>query len=219
MKIIRTDSSYRLADASKTPLSPATDSSLTAAETLLVFPPDKLLHTPELVSLMGLRGGLLTGVSRALSMWLPLLPLYPALRTGSATSVVVGRGRQGTCLLCIICCCNCSCCWYCCCCGCGGCCWWVIAAGMGVGEGECVGGTMPPRIPTHVGFPPSVIGSCITGELGLTESSLRRACKLLWSSWPFCRDGWACGTGWCRCWRSICCSYEGGGNESKGTGS
>jgi hypothetical protein len=47
-----------LTEASNTPLSPATDSSLTAADTHLVFPPDKLLHTPELVSLIGLNGGL-----------------------------------------------------------------------------------------------------------------------------------------------------------------
>ncbi len=49
---------------SKTPLSPATDSSLTAALTLRVLTPDRVLQTPELDSLIGLKGGLLSGVSR-----------------------------------------------------------------------------------------------------------------------------------------------------------
>lgn len=62
-------------EASNTPLSPATDSSLTAADTLLVLPPDKLLHTPELLSLIGLSGGFDTSMMSASCDLLALITL------------------------------------------------------------------------------------------------------------------------------------------------
>ena len=108
---------YFLIETSKTPLSPATDSSLTAVLTLRVFPPLRLLHTPELDSLIGLSGGLLPrGVVAAVSCSVRL-QTPPPVRRASIFSV---SGVWWW--------------WYCC--GCGGC-WccplWAVC------------GTIPPK--------------------------------------------------------------------------
>ena len=81
------DMTYFLIETSNTPLSPATDSSLTAALTIRVFPPLRLLHTPELDSLIGLSGGLLPrGVSAAVSCSVRL-QTPPPVRRASMFSV------------------------------------------------------------------------------------------------------------------------------------
>ena len=94
-EVVKMVISYLFIEASNTPLSPATDSLLTAADTLRVFPPDKWLHTPELVSLMGLSGGLLVAASVTSSMvWV----LRSAAGDVSESSVGRQSGdRDGSC--------------------------------------------------------------------------------------------------------------------------